>query len=355
MHFQSPQAKKNRHGRLPQSQPLVKPTPTPLTRPSIPATNATLPIVLAFSSFVVTFLLLSLTYAPGIHPGSSSTSAKTQVDPFTCSIHTASIDGCWDGRTKWGYPLCTKGTGQTVLGQIIPSGTSTCYKTVYMNLEWTTFWLGLWTLGWFYGLCRTIENLFVNLWNQTLRISIFLTFLGNLFGMWYSFNSVFHYLNDHEGNFFRSQIYFTILEYATIFCLNLHFHRGRFLPVFLKWTQGSAMFQIFQLLLDEGQFFFSTKQQHSGRNFFLLLGDVTTLVTVTRMLVLRKYDALLEGANTLHIGAMTSNHQHYLQIVWYESKFGIICFGVELFLFHLVFSDNASVGPSAFWSTREST
>ena len=303
---------------------------------------AMVPILLGISSFIVSFVLLTLTYAPGIHPGTSSNSPEMKVDPITCRISTPNDNGCWDGRVKWTYPKCTAGTGQTVLGNTIPPGSSTCYKTIYMNLEWTTVWLGLWTFGWFYGLCRIIENSFCNIWRRSLRLSMLITFITNIFGMWYSFNAVFHYLNDHEGNFFRSQMFFTILEYGTMFIISLHFNKHVYHPILLKVTQGSAMFQIFQLVLDEGQQFLSTNQQHSGRNIFLLLGDLTTFLVVTRIVMTNQCKVRTSQQRFNDIS-------NKWQLIWKISKFGVVCFMLELFVFHMFFSDNATVTLFPIW------
>jgi hypothetical protein len=105
----------------------------------------------------------------------------TRPDPLTCDP-----GNCWDGAIKHGFPKCTWGTGQGVLGKTIDPGGRTCYKSIYFNLESNAAlaYLVYFTFGAF--MARAVEYLLGLLVNNSFRWSVLIPIACNFFAVYYS-------------------------------------------------------------------------------------------------------------------------------------------------------------------------
>lgn len=230
------------------------------------------------AAFAVSMLILSLAFNSALHPGAA---ANINVNPLTCRMPEPSENGCWDARMKYRYPKCVKGLGQKVRGVPIPRGTSTCYKTIYYNIDDTLFSIALWAFGFMALLTKMIERIiYLQFWVSQIRTCMLVAFIANIYGFYFSFMSIFHYLNDHEGSFWFSQLYFSMHEYAVMIISTIHLDKRVFIPWLLSWMQGSASFQLVQLLLDE----FNAIEGKWVRNALLGIGDLAVLIMAHRLL-----------------------------------------------------------------------
>jgi len=283
------------------------------------------PLVHALIGFIVAFSIFTLTYSPWLHPGSGTNDPKYNVDPLTCK------PGCWDRRSKYNYPSCTRGMGQTVRGVKIPRGQQTCYKQIYYNLEFNTMLLVLWSFGWLYSVCRMVERVVHVWWKGRLRVAMLCAFVSNFVGFWYSFNVIFHYLNDNEYNFFWAQVFFTVLEFGSTFVVVWHMDVGVHSWLSLSWCQGSSMFQMFELVLDERTF----GNAFGARNIAFMVGDAVVLLCVLRELYANYRDRVVkeEEKEELLPQGYGSSCWTWCWTWWNTCKVGFAMFAFNLVLF----------------------
>jgi hypothetical protein len=136
---------------------------------------------LYFVGIFVAWICCVLPFALGGGYRALQDGSLPRPDPLTCTQGS-----CWDTALKHNFPKCTWGTGQSVLGTIIPEGSNTCYRSITFNLEGNTAvaFLVYFSFGAF--VARTVEYFLGLLLHNSFRWSILFPLACHYFGFFYS-------------------------------------------------------------------------------------------------------------------------------------------------------------------------
>jgi hypothetical protein len=102
-------------------------------------------------------------------------------------IKTCSVGSCWDGAIKHQYPLCTVAlTATNVLGVVLQPGETTCYKSIYYNLEGNAALAYFVYASFAAFVARAVEYLLKLIINKRFRWFFLLPAVCNYFSFYYS-------------------------------------------------------------------------------------------------------------------------------------------------------------------------
>jgi hypothetical protein len=108
--------------------------------------RSTLAIVI---SFLAALLVIYFAHAFVGPVGKDVFSPRTCVPSPSDQINLSSTQSCWDAYSKYGYPLCTVLQHPAkVRGILHKAGEKVCYKSIYFNVESTTFTIAAIFLFW---------------------------------------------------------------------------------------------------------------------------------------------------------------------------------------------------------------
>jgi hypothetical protein len=216
-------------------------------------------------------------------------------DPFnptnTCSDPPL---GCWDGYNKPGtFRKAVDSDVNTYIrpGVIIPKGTRNCYKSIYFNLDGTTFYIASLLFFWFAFTFKGLENItFAVIEGNANWIAIF-TYLSSVPTGWHAFSVLIHFLNDRFFDIYSRQLYYTItviyslliLMYnvANFECSDLVYQklRGKALMV----SAGISLSHIIQIATYKSVYDMHHLTGHFMR-VIIVLSDVMNLLCFLKMI-----------------------------------------------------------------------
>jgi hypothetical protein len=281
---------------------------------------------------IISSLILIVGHSPPLHTGASAlVNGKLPVpNPLSCNIGT-----CWDFANKYGFHPCTMGSGQKVRGVVVEQGQITCYRSIIINLESNTALALLVIAFYIVFTSRIAEHLFdVMLFQRKLRWSVFIAICFSLFPWFYSFTTVFIYINEFRPTMLSSQLYFTLSEIFVVFVLVAHSSRDYININLLLVGCGTAFSHLLQNLMDE--FFGNTEPNHL-RNIFLGAGDVAGMICIFHILRTSSSSSS-SSSNSLNLSKENSIQQVWkrrIRIVLYVALIEMICF-------QILFADSAS-------------
>ena len=138
--------------------------------------------LLYIGGVVVAWIVVVVGFAVSNGGRALMTGELSRPNPLTCQAGS-----CWDGAIKYGYSSSTVGTGQLVLGVEIPKEQSTCYKSIYFNLESNSA-MALFVFCCFVAfIARAVEYLATLALSKSLRFSVMFPLIGSFVGFYYSF------------------------------------------------------------------------------------------------------------------------------------------------------------------------
>lgn len=183
--------------------------------------------------------------------------------------------GCWDAYSKPFYQ-CVEYDKDTVIrsGITFEKGFKNCYKSLYWNLDSTSFYIVAWFVLWAIITERGIEMMVIALLNDNLRLNISASLVLSIPSCWYVTSVMIHYLNDRYYPFYNSQLYFTLSELFCQIVAIVHIPaNGKTYPFLLTLMAGTALSHIAQLVMDE-PWIVTGSVGTTFRNFALLSGDI---------------------------------------------------------------------------------
>jgi hypothetical protein len=167
--------------------------------------------------------------------------------------------------------------------QPAPAGSLSCYKSVYWNSDANTYIMALLLLTWGIATARAFEHSVIAWMGGTLRPLALAALITSLPSCWYAVSMLIHYLNDRLGEFWSSQLAFSVTEAASFAVTMLHVSRETPPSSALATVQGGiSAAHILQLLYDERWIIFGG---NLGRNLQLLLCDCGSLAFAASLLL----------------------------------------------------------------------
>lgn len=239
---------------------------------------------------------------------------------------------CWDGLSKPLMKCSNIVVRDTVLrsGSVLPAGESTCYKSIYFNLDATTFYVVVVMTTWMFVVSRIVERLVIAFLDGSLRFFVAIPLLLAMPSLWYSYSVVSHYLNDRFFYFFASQVFFGVTE--TLICLFLLFHVRKddiIRPRLLCITAAIALFHLVELILDEKFSVF-----YRARNIMLASIDAGSLFSSLSLLRVPQPSSAPLPRYLVVSGKRFVQLQHVQSILIYWVSLWVI--------FQIFFADGAS-------------
>jgi hypothetical protein len=160
---------------------------------------------------------------------------------------------CWDGYQKEHFGKCTTYKWPVrIRGKQFEAGQGSCYKSIYWNVDGTTFHiLALFSL-WIILVTKSMERLALALFSGQLNYLLAIGVLVDLHSVFYSVIVLIHYNNDHFYDMIWSQSYFSFSEIFTFTVASYLLDKRAVLPLALvRMTFGVAAYHAIQLILDE--------------------------------------------------------------------------------------------------------
>ena len=225
-------------------------------------------LIPVLTGFLGTMLVMSIWYAT-LNPAP----ALRDFTPSTC---TAPPHSCWDGWQKETFPTCTYfGSNTLVRGEMVKAGTKLCYKTVYVNVEPRLLYIVGWFMFWALLTSRAIERIAqLVLFERRFRLIFVVGVVLNFWSVFYSCTVLIHYLNDVNFRFWASQMYFSLSELFVFgTAVYLMDDRVTLPPSVIYAAMGTAMYHVFQLLLDENLLVIGKPGRLVIRNLALFSSD----------------------------------------------------------------------------------
>lgn len=230
------------------------------------------------SGFLVCLLIVYLSHGHLIPP-----TDQASFDPSkTCSSPPT---GCWDALSKPHFK-CVEYPVKTEIrkGVFVQKGSKNCYKSIYWNLDSTSFYMLAWFFIWAFVTSRAVESMITEFLKNNLRFPIMLGLVFSFPSVWYVTSVMIHYLNDRYFPYYHSQLYFTLSELFCQIVAILHIpNDGKIHGKLLKMMGGTALSHIIQLALDE-PLIITRNLGTTFRNLALLSGDLMLLIAAWGLL-----------------------------------------------------------------------
>ena len=252
-------------------------------------TTTKMSVLAGLAGLLMAWLTVFVANSPLLHAGAKALESGELATPNPANCSKEALDkfrDCWDVADKHGYPACSGGNGikGLVRGVKIDSSSSTCYRSIYVNMDLNAA-MALWILMfWVWCTARLWETVLTAAIDSDIRWPVALALATDVPSWYYSWKMCFVYTNEYLHMFQRSQWFFTLTELISVSVAAVHIRRSA--PVQLRAVSAGlacALFHVLQLTMDEGASVFSSSRMKTVRFFLLACGDCTFLICFSQI------------------------------------------------------------------------
>ena len=252
-------------------------------------TSSKVSVLAGLAGLLMAWLTVFVANSPLLHAGAKALESGELATPNPANCSKEALDNfrdCWDVADKHGYPACSGGNGikGLVRGVKIDSSSSTCYRSIYVNMDLNAgMALGI-LMFWVWCTSRLWETVLTAAIDSDIRWPVALALAAGVPSWYYSWKMCFVYTNEYLHMFQRSQWFFTLTELISVSVAAVHIRRSA--PVHLRAVSAGlacSLFHLLQLTMDEGASVLSSSRMKTVRFFLLACGDCTFLICFSQI------------------------------------------------------------------------